>query len=294
MRKLLILTIILTGWVLQPVFSQQFTWEMDLDQFQKTGYYEVQIPALGTCKAKPDLSDLRLYQKDGTDEVPYLLDRSDAAKGSSTIRFGFETQENNVLKSSEVTIATDCPYEMNEITLKVDFEGKFYRKADLFEVSSTPEGTEQQILVQSFVLNSTETVLELPQRVYGPELLLKVANGDNRPLAFLEVSGSNPTHVLTAEFQSETPYVIRFGNPNTPAPVYDLQYFKDEIEILGTGGTHWEIRQIFAEEEVPEEVTEVVTPEETPWFKSQTLIWIVLILVVLLLGFMTVKMLKKT
>jgi hypothetical protein len=286
------LLMILTGWFLQPVLSQQFTWEMEIEPVPSTGYHEIYLPAFSTCKLKADYSDLRLFEQGKDVEVPYLLRKEGAETQFNPLPLPLEQQEEASSKTSIITFQPDCPYAYNRMLIEVQFEGKFYRKAEV-RAKGSKGGTRDSRLLKSFVLNETRTEIFLPLKVYGDEVFLKIYNEDNLPLQVKLVEATAPQKIMSAELEAGKDYVIRFGNPHVSAPLYDLRHYANELKVAGDLSTQGEAFKIFADE-IPAEVTEVEEPPaEEPWYQRQVVIWAVLILVVGLLGFMTIKMLKK-
>jgi hypothetical protein len=83
--------------------------------------------------------------------------------------------------------------------------------------------------------------------------------------------------------QKGQPYRIEFGNEEVAAPSYDLAFFKDTIPqqlpvIIPTG-----IKALAGPAKAPATV-----------FTDKNIIWVAIILVIGLLGFMSYKMLQET
>lgn len=57
---------------LYPVFSQQYKWTSSLDSVIDDGFYRIQLPPAVTSRLKPDLSDIRILNKQKK-EVPYII-----------------------------------------------------------------------------------------------------------------------------------------------------------------------------------------------------------------------------
>jgi hypothetical protein len=293
--KRIIILILMASWVFQPAFTQQFTWEAEVAPSKTAGFHEIRLPTLSTCDLKPDYGDLRLFEAGSPEEVPYLLrePRDPGVTEAYAIDLGVRQMNDSLQKHSLIPLELSCPYTLDRIWIYVQFNGKFYRKVELRE-SNIPGVYTDSRLVRSFVLDEKEEEFTLPQDIYGPDLFLKVYNEDNRPLTIEKVQLGSPGKSLIAELDPEKRYLIRYGNPHVSAPVYDLRHFANEIVLVGTVEIPGNPVRIYEGELIPEQVVEVAEAVELPWYKRPVLIWGVLIVVVVMLGFMTVKMLKNT
>jgi hypothetical protein len=103
-----------------------------------------------------------------------------------------------------------------------------------------------------------------------------------------------------ADLEKGNHYVIRFGDDSIPAPIYDMTYFKDKIpkkpDVIGSGirkdisgkriaVTSAQKKKILAEAES--------THLGDNLFKDKRVIWAAIGIVILLLGLMTMRMLKE-
>lgn len=181
--------------------------------------------------------------------------------------------------------------------------GDYYRAATLYEIVETTEHgikKESERYLSSTILSSLNTNEMNLGRRRVKNLVLRINNDDNQPLIIDTVRAFQVKHYLVADLESNKRYFIRFGNDSIPAPVYDLGYFKDKIpaspEVIQSG-----IRKDISAKQIS-----VVSPgakkeaaAETPAklgdsiFKDKRIIWGAIGIVILLLGFMTMKMLKE-
>jgi hypothetical protein len=116
------------------------------------------------------------------------------------------------------------------------------------------------------------------------ELLLRVSNENNPPLEFKGVKVWQLKRSLTAWLAVGHTYRIAVGSDSLQAPVYDLEFFRDSIpgkpEVLQVGEVEKFIR--------PAEATASPT-----YFTNRNIIWVAIILVIVVLGTMSVRMIRE-
>jgi hypothetical protein len=179
--------------------------------------------------------------------------------------------------------------------------GDYYRAASLYQVIQTSKGREEQ-LISSTILSSVNANEFNLGRMRVKDLVLRINNDDNRPLIIDTVRAFQVKHYLVADLEKGNHYVIRFGDDSIPAPIYDLTHFKDKVPlkpaVIGSG-----IRKDVSDKQIV--VISVAQKKKLlaqagqsthlggDLFKDRRVIWGAIGLVVLLLGFMTMRMLKE-
>lgn len=179
----------------------------------------------------------------------------------------------------------------------------FYRAAQLYEIVETMENGKKvtrEIPISTTILasvNANEINLGM-RRV--KRLQLRIENGDDQALIVDSVEAFQVKHYLVAEFEKANSYVIRFGNPEIHAPVYDLQYFKAKIPQAPPVINSGKRKDIASQQISPATMKGIETAKKNAEvkkdegiFKDKRVIWGAIGIVVLLLGFMTTKMLKE-
>jgi hypothetical protein len=170
--------------------------------------------------------------------------------------------------------------------------GDYYRAASLYELvevtkDSVTKEEEEERFIASTILSSVNTNEINLGRFRVKNLLLRINNDDNQPLILDTVSAFQVKHYLVADLEKKKSYFIRFGNDSIAAPVYDLAYFKNKIPAKPPVIKSGKRTAIAAtpNKKSAEAATDV--------FKDPKIIWGAIGLVILLLGFMTVRMLKE-
>ena len=115
------------------------------------------------------------------------------------------------------------------------------------------------------------------------ELLIIIDNQDNPSLDVDAFKAYQLNRYLTAWLSGGTKYSVKVGPQDLGAPVYDISFFKDSIpsnaEVLQIGVLNFN-------------ATEQTSPEATV-FTTKAFIWVAVILVIVILGFMSVRLLNE-
>ncbi len=115
------------------------------------------------------------------------------------------------------------------------------------------------------------------------ELLIIIDNQDNPALEVDAFKAYQLNRYLTAWLSGGTKYSVKVGPQDLGAPVYDISFFKDGIpgnaEVLQMGVLNFN-------------TTEPISPEATV-FTTKAFIWVAVILVIVILGFMSVRLLNE-
>ncbi|MCL4401313.1 MAG: DUF3999 domain-containing protein [Acidobacteria bacterium] len=229
--------------------------------------------------SRPDLADLRVAYAD--QEVAYLLDvmadqwvvaeltparSEDARTNTTTLLFDLGTQG---LPHDRIRLETTAPY--------------FYRAV---EIDSSRDGSRWKQIASGFLYRlprERSLTLSYPEQ-HNRYLRLRIANRNDRPVPFGKAS------FLALERQIEFlpqagQYWIYYGNPEAPAPVYDLpvilQHQRNRVEVLLAAG---------AQEMNPAYQAPTAPPK--PWTeRNPALLHAILAAAILALGYITVRFL---
>lgn len=178
----------------------------------------------------------------------------------------------------------------------------YYRAAALYEVverNVNGKKITEEIPVGTTILSSVnENEINLStERVRA--LVLRISNEDNQPLIVDSVKAFQVKHYLVAELEKDNHYVMRFGNDSLYAPSYELRYFKAKIPAAPPVVSPGAVTDISTKNISPQTMKGLAKNDqlkaavETSLLHDKRFIWIAIGAVVLLLGFMTTKMLKE-
>ncbi|MGO4289015.1 hypothetical protein [Chitinophaga sp. RAB17] len=191
-------------------------------------------------------------------------------------------------RETRVQLNFDQPYLINKLSFNITAPALYRRRAVMMVERELFDG--KKTIIQPEDIASFELSSDQPAQVVLPSpgnyrrLLLVVQNDDNPPLQFGAVSAWQQTIWLTASLQQGQSYLVKGGDVNLPAPVYDLAYFKDSVPA----------NIPLIQPEQPVNIAVAVTAEATPTvFKSKWWIWLGIIAIAVFLVFIAFKMLKE-
>lgn len=189
-------------------------------------------------------------------------------------------------KRTDVNILLDGRQRITRVFFDVVHEKDFYRTFRLYyliDEITTPKGEHENWgLLTSGVLSS----LEKPEYSFEPvktkKLKLEVMNQNDRPLTFKTAAVSTALSQLVAELSPDNDYALVYGKSTDAAPQYDLVHFKERIPA--------EKRSAKLSREMS--IYQPTERKAEPWFLNTWWIWGAMIVVMLLLGYVSWKMIK--
>ena len=172
---------------------------------------------------RADLADLRLVDGEAR-QWPYLLSKQ---ARSLDVALNVEPGHGERRRSSYVFVLPAAPLRIDRISLRSDAPF-FDRHFELYakdEHGASRVAAEGRLVKQALRPRPVEIALS-GEPVHGLELL--VDDGDDAPLSFSEVNGQ----VLLPELFLVAPegsYRMLLGNPDVPAPRYELEHVRDVV-----------------------------------------------------------------
>ena len=115
------------------------------------------------------------------------------------------------------------------------------------------------------------------------KLKIFIHNQDNQPLTIDSILVKGYLHELIARFTEQATYFMTYGNKTAARPHYDIDRFTDKVPVTLTA--------LELGNELTIEKDE--TPLTEPLFKNKTWLWTIMSLIILLLGWFSVKMIRK-
>ncbi|WP_375446017.1 DUF3999 family protein [uncultured Fibrella sp.] len=215
----------------------------------------------GTAARFTKIPDLRFTQIDSSDHNTYLV------------------------------FSRPTPARIDRLTIRVSQPAQFRRQASVghnFSETIVRKRRSRPATRQSFdplipfaISSSGDTIIYLPG-LRTDKLCIRIANGDDPPLQIRSIGASQLTTYLTANLLADSTYHIEFGDQATAGPVYDLAYFKNQLSgtlpVVAVGA-------VTAAHEA--------SISNVPKANKYT-VWAATIVILLLLGAMTYRLLKET
>ncbi|MDR0815623.1 MAG: DUF3999 family protein [Bacteroidales bacterium] len=199
-----------------------------------------------------------------------------------------KTDDNKKTTEIEVALAGFVP--INFIRLHIDENVDYYRPVSIYALTDEIQTITQQGLQEHYRPIASGEVSSLEKNefrfsgVAGKKLRIIIHNHDNLPVSVnkVEVQGNIPD--ILVRFSREAKYFLCYGNPKAGYPQYDIERFADKIPdepvLLALG----------------EEVVVKTTDDSrsvSPLFANKLWLWGVMVVIILLLGWFSLKMLKE-
>jgi hypothetical protein len=265
------------GFIIQPVKSQSATLEVRILDFPLSEYAYYKLDIQDSLSTPINIIKAGYYD-------------TYAENGKYTLIEGlqFIQKDSAALKQTFVHIRLKQPAFIDKLEIAIAAPAYYLRQAEV-RVPHTVrdrrkrEKTYEKTVAYATLNSSTDNTL-LPDSFQAKEFYLLIHNADNIPLQVSGVKAYQLNTYLIASLQKAETYRLKFGQETLPAPVYDLAYFKDKLPLT-----------------IPVIQTRAITPVETQTaasaagtspFTSKMLIWAAISLVILLLGYLSYKMVK--
>ena len=239
----------------------------------KYRYYRVFVPSYDKISLRAELNR--------------LVKDSNAAREKTYKISSQETAINKAQKQSEITLVLSEPVPINRLEIPVNDAIDYYRAVQieyLADSTKTENGVHYRYQhLGGGTLNSLEKGRFTFNSTIVKELKITIQNQDNQPLNLGPIAVSGPIYELQFRINEPATYFLIYGNKSARFPAYDLAQFQQNIphEIAAvTLGPEMQIAK------------KTVTTE--PLFKNKLWLWAVMILIIGILGFFSLKMLRKS
>jgi hypothetical protein len=287
--------------------EENFDWHVNLDAAEQLGEWitildDVRILAFKNEESSYVFSKLKFSDS----KFPYyrvsihgttkpklksvFLSHSENIPGSA-----FSYKVNNFKAINDLTKKeTIIDFELDEvlpvqsIQLFIKTQTDFFRNT-LLEYSSDSVFVDSKWnyiytpLIHSYISSDDYAPIKFGE-LRAKKFRLRIFNDDNEPIKLESVQVFGPKHKLIVRLNNlAANYYLFYGNKMVQAPVYDLINFKNkiptELENLNLG---------------PEMKGDIVHEEaDVPIVQKKSWLWLVLIAMVLLLSYFSIKMLKQ-
>ena len=227
-------------------------------------------------KEKPDLESVSITQQTITEGVfrDYPLNKT-------------VTQENKQTKQTIIDIELQSPVPVSYIKINAINSFDYYRPFTIKYLSDsikTEQGWKYNYrTLTSGILNSFEKNEFKTNSLTIQKLKIIIHNQDNQPLTLDKIQIKGYVHELVARFTEPAVYFLTYGKNKAVKAHYDIDRFADKIPKTMT--------VVELGNELTIEKEEVTVTD--PLFKNKNWLWTIMTLIILLLGWFTVKMIRK-
>ena len=191
-------------------------------------------------------------------------------------------QKDSSDKRSYTKISFGSPQFISRIKIEVSRPEYFLREASVCKLIKDKTKSYFETIARIELRSNHENMIQLDY-VKAEELYLIIENKDNQPLTIKSITGYQLIHYLTAQLEKDKKYFLRLGNSTLSYPQYDLEFFKDSIHTSKMILTPEKVLNIEKKESVKENV----------FFSTTLWIWLAIVLVVAMLGYMSYKMIRE-
>lgn len=191
-------------------------------------------------------------------------------------------------KKTYLKIAFDTPRYFEKLKIEVSGADYYSRYTDILVKKETVDRKNRVSTyfhkIGSFELNSNSTNEVDLRRGALKEFYIQIDNRDNAPLKVEQITGSFLNKYAVAELNPLNKYVLKWGDKTIHSPEYDIAVFADRIPEDALKINHSKIKSLI------EKVEEV---KEKGVFENPYIIWSIIGAVGLLLGFVSLRMVKE-
>ncbi len=265
---------ILENYRILSISNEQTDYQFTKVTFPNSNYRYFRM--LINSKKKPELETTKITfdEVSGANLKNYVIKKVKISEKKSAKQTIIDVDLENPVPVSILKIKiTDTFDYYRPVTIKYLTDSVKTEQGWHYNYRTLSSGTLSSIEKNKFKFNSTTL----------QKLKIIIHNHDNEPLKIntLEVKGY--THELIARFTKPAKYYLTYGNSKIGKPDYDLNHLATNIPSTLTTLT-LKSEQIIDKKEVP-------TVE--PLFKNKIWLWAIMAIIILLLGWFSLKMIRK-
>lgn len=198
-----------------------------------------------------------------------------------------DVKENRKAQQTEIDLALHLPVPLSHLRIEVADTFDYYRPMTiqyLADSTHTEKGWQYSYrTLASGTLNSMQPNAFEFSSTQVQKLKIRIHHHDNQPLRIGTVQASGYVHELLVRFTEPATYFLAYGNEAAARPLYDIDRFADKAPAAPTTLTLGD-EMTTKKEEIP--LTE-------PLFQHKAWLWAIMGVIILLLGWFSLKMMGK-
>lgn len=201
-------------------------------------------------------------------------------------------------KTSIVELGFDAAHYFDEMLFEVDGPERYLRQATLEQRNASGNWT----VVKHFALSSKALNAVELEHLRGQSWRLLIDNKDDQPIRIVGLQARQRQLTLTAKLEPAAGYRLAIGEEGLRAPEYDLSYFKNELPKARSLASVGELRDLrkpaepvasaVAPASPDKAVTDTHVEPEKPLHQQTWFLWAGILVVVVLVGGMSLRLLK--
>jgi len=196
-------------------------------------------------------------------------------------------EEEKASKQTTIDIELENPVPVGILTFKMTTPFDYFRPITIKYITDSVKSEQGWHYNYRTLSSGTLSSLENNTFKFNSTILQKlkilIHNDDNEPLKLNSIEVKGYTHELIARFMTPATYYLTYGNPNVNKPTYDLNYLTRNIPDTLTKVTLKSEQRIDKKE----------APGIEPLFKNKNWLWAVMVIIISVLGWFSLKMMRK-
>lgn len=228
-------------------------------------------------KEKPELTVASIAQDEIADGTfrNYLIRKTDK-------------KENKQMRQTETEIELPLPVPVSLIKMEVADTFDYYRPVTIKYLADSFKTEQGWKYNYSPLTSATLNSLEENEFKFSSTIMKRfkifIHNQDNQPLTIGTIKVKGYVYELVARFTEQATYFLTYGNERATKPEYDINRFSKNVPTTLTA-LEWG-------KELTVEKEELLLPAD-PLFKNKNWLWAIMGIIMLLLGWFSVKMMRK-
>ncbi len=196
------------------------------------------------------------------------------------------TTQNSSNQSTSLTISLKNIVPVSYVNIHVNNPFDYYRPVTIQYVSDSIKSQKGYIYTYRSLTHGTLNSIETNQFKFKPTILKKLKitfdNEDNQPLNIDSVEVKGYAYELIVRFTEPATYYLTYGNPTAYIPNYDIERFATKVPDT--------LVPLTLGDELP--IEKQLPLKKQALFENKFWLWGLIILMVLLLGGFTLKMMR--
>ena len=231
------------------------------------------------------------FDDDGSNRITvpnaYVYESKETPGSYSELKIKSSKQtENKKEKTSELVVEFPYNYRIDHISVKSNTIKNFYRNINLYRsggVIHTPKGNKENwYIINTSIFSSIENNAINCNNEQIQRLKIEIINYDDEPVEISEIKAFAENCHLIANLPVSDNIYLSYGKANDNAPTYDLIHFKEKIPATISETNYG-----------TEEVSMPPKATKNTLIKNKNWLWVAMSSIILLIGFFSLKMLKK-
>ncbi|MBL4663526.1 MAG: DUF3999 family protein [Flavobacteriaceae bacterium] len=198
-----------------------------------------------------------------------------------------QTNNNRSTKKTSIEITLEAPVPVSHISLDIQNSFDYYRPITIQYLTDSIKTEQGWKYNYRTLRKGTLSSMEKDGFAFESTILQKIKviiiNNDNVPLQINSVKVKGYVHEIVARFSEPANYYLTYGKRNPVKPNYDIAKFENSIPKNLTTLT---LKDMVSIHKKNMETTE-------PLFKNKLWLWVVMGVIILVLGWFSIKMIKQ-